>query len=217
MKRNLVAGFAVVILAIANPLGMAPVRAGLPGEEPARPETTPSLVINALLEKTIFKVDVVSLELWLGPATTRDIRRHPPAGADSLATVIADSRDAWAQLVFQRDVGLDRFLAGVTEDMQRAVNAGWLDAEGYAEVATGLPRWLAPLKEQGIASGDRFTYAIVEDTLRAVFTRQDGNVVIDQTDVGPAHRRALLGSFVAPGAGFREGLLADLKRKRERP
>jgi hypothetical protein len=174
-------------------------------------------VVTALLEKTIFKVDVVSLELWLGPATTREVRRHLATGTDSLATAIADSRDAWAQLVFQRDVNLDRFLAGVTEDMQRAVRAGLLDTAGYAKVTRGLPVWLEPLRAQGIASGDRFTYAIVNDTLRTVFTRQDGHVTIDQTDVGPAHRRALLGSFVAPGAGFRDDLLADLELKEKTP
>ena len=217
MNWNLAASFVIATLAIVNPLGKTPIRSELPGDEPARPEVTPSLVATALLEKTIFQVDVVSLELWLGPATTLEVRRHLTAGTDSLAAAVAGSRDAWARLVFQRDVGLDRFLAGVTEDMQRAVHAGLLDAAGYTKVATGLPVWLAPLRERGIASGDRFTYAIVGDTLRIVFTRQDGDVVIDQTDVGPAHRRALLGSFVAPGAGFRDDLLADLKRKAERP
>jgi hypothetical protein len=201
-----IATIAIATLAIANPVG-----------EPVRPEATPSLVATALLEKTIFQVDVVSVELWLGPATTLEVRRHLAAGTDSLAAAVAGSRDAWARLVFQRDVDLDRFLAGVTEDMQRAVHAGLLDAAGYAKVATDLPGWLAPLRERGIASGDRFTYAVVDDTLRIVFTRRDGDVVIDQADVGPAHRRALLGSFVAPGAGFRDDLLADLRRKGDRP
>lgn len=217
MNWNLATGFALATLAIVNPLGKMPSGSGLPGGEPARPEVTPSLVATALLEKTVFKVDVVTLDLWLGPSTTLDVRRHLAAGTDSLAAAVADSRDAWVRLVFQRDVGLDRFLAGVTEDMQRAVQAGLLDPGGYDKVSTGLPLWLAPLRERGIASGDRFTYAIVDDTLRTVFTRQDGAVVIDQIDVGPAHRRALLGSFVAPGAGFRDDLIAELKRKGERP
>jgi len=217
MHWNLAAGFALAILAIAHPLGKTAIGNGLPGGEPARPEVAPSLVAAVLLEKTVFKVDVVTLELWLGPATTVDVRRHLAAGTGSLDAAVADSRDAWARLVFQRDVGLDRFLAGVTEDMQRAVQAGLLDEAGYAKVSTGLPRWLAPLHERGIASGDRFTYAIMDDTLRTVFTRRDGEVVIDQVDVGPAHRRALLGSFVAPGAGFRDDLLAELKRRDEGP
>ena len=216
MNWNLAASFVIATLAIVNPLGKTPIRSELPGDEPARPEVTPSLVATALLEKTIFRVDVVSLELWLGPETTVEVRGHLTAGTDSLAAAVAGSRDAWAQLVFQRDVGLDRFLAGVTEDMQRAVHAGLLDTASYTKVATGLPVWLAPLRERGIASGDRFTYAIGGDALRIVFTRQDGDVVIDQTDVGPAHRRALLGSFVAPGTGFHDDLLADLKRKAER-
>jgi hypothetical protein len=217
LNRNLAASFAFATLAIVNPVGNIPIGSELLGGEPARPEVTPSLVATALLEKTIFRVDVASLELWLGPETTLEVRRHLAAGTDSLTAAVAGSRDAWARLVFQRNVNLDRFLAGVTEDMQRAVHAGLLDAAGYAKVATGLPDWLAPLRERGIASGDRFTYAIVDDTLRTVFTRQDGDVVIDQTDIGPAHRRALLGSFVAPGAAFRDDLLAELKQKGEGP
>jgi len=187
------------------------------GGAPVRPAATPSLVAHALLEKTIFQVDVVALELWLGPATTREVRRRLAAGSDSLAAVVADSRDAWAQLVFRRDVSLERFLAGVDDDMRRAARAGLLDDAAYAEVAEGLPVWLAPLRERGIASGDRFTYRIADDTLRTVFTRREGDVVVDQTDVGPAHRRALLGSFVAPGASFRDDLLADLDRRGESP
>lgn len=206
MNWTLAVRFAIAALATGSPVG-----------EPARPEVTPSLVATALLEKTIFQVDVVSLELWLGPVTTLEVRRHLAAGTDSLAVAVAGSRGAWAQLVFQRDVGLDRFLAGVDEDMQRAVHAGLLDPAGYAKVSTGLPRWLAPLRERGIASGDRFTYAIAGDTMRTVFARQDGEVVIDQIDIGPAHRRALLGGFVAPGAAFRDDLLAELKRDGERP
>lgn len=225
MNWNLAVSLAIATLAIVNPIGNPfgnpighiPTWIALQDDEPARPEVTPSLVVTSLLEKTIFKVDVVALELWLGPATTLEVRRHLAAGTDSLAAAVADSRDAWAQLVFQRDVGLDRFLAGVTEDMQRAVQAGLLDETGYDKVAKGLPNWLAPLRERGIASGDRFTYAIVDDTLRIVFARKDGEVVIDQTDIGPAHRRALLGSFVAPGAGFCDDLIAGLKRKGEGP
>ena len=217
MNWNLTACLTLATLAIVNPLGKTPIRSELPGDEPARPQSAPSLVATALLEKTIFRVDVVALELWLGPETTLDVRRHPAADTDSLAAAVADSRDSWARLVFRRDVGLDRFLAGVTEDMRRAVDAGLLDEPEYRKVATGLPGWLAPLRERGIAEDDRFTYRIVNDTLRIVFTRRDGEIVIDQTDVGPAHRRALLGSFVAPGAGFRDDLLADLKRKAERP
>jgi len=220
MKRTLIFPVMFLLLIQTSTAGVVEERAT---DKLWPPPAAGSVHMEALLEKTLFQVDVINLDLWLGPASADQVRRlcaatdQAAVSPDSLAAVVARSRDARVRMVLQRDVGLDRFLAGVTEDMQRAVNAGWLDAEGYAEVATGLPRWLAPLKEQGIASGDRFTYAIVEDTLRAVFTRQDGNVVIDQTDVGPAHRRALLGSFVAPGAGFREGLLADLKRKRERP
>ena len=68
MRLNLAIGLAVVALAVIGPVGRIPARSALPGGAPACPEVTPSLVVTALLEKTIFQVDVVSLELWLGPA-----------------------------------------------------------------------------------------------------------------------------------------------------
>jgi hypothetical protein len=182
-----------------------------------RPAVDPHLQLHALLERTIFQVDVLTLELWLGPATARAIEpwRHAAGGraaADSLARAIADSRDAWAQISFARGVGLDRFLDGILADMRRAQESGLLSADGFQHVADGLPVWLEPLRQQGLEKGDRFLYRVRGDTLRTVVQRRDGAVVIDQTDVGPDHRRALLGSFVAPGASLREGLLADCRQ-----
>ncbi|MFO7652404.1 MAG: hypothetical protein R6X25_01125 [Candidatus Krumholzibacteriia bacterium] len=239
---NVVAGLVAATLVVsASPL--------------PRLENRPGLVVHAVLERTIFRVDVVALELWLGPATVRELRQHltmaESAGAraladpctdprdsladprmaprtnsrdprtvplaDALAGAVAGSQDARAQLVFRRAVGLERFLDEVIGDMRRAVRSGLLDAAAFDTVAAGLPVWLAPLRAQDIAAGDRFTYTIAGDTLRTIFQRRGGDVVIDQTDIGPAHRRSLLASFVAPGAGFRDDLLENLRRSAAEP
>ncbi|MCA1791413.1 MAG: hypothetical protein LC667_16665, partial [Thioalkalivibrio sp.] len=69
------------------------------------------------------------------------------------------------------------------------------------------------LRAGGLHKGDRFLYRIAGDTLQTVVERRDGDVVLDQTDVGAEHRRALLGSLVAPGGGFADQLLGRLRRQ----
>lgn len=181
------------------------------------------LHLDALLEKTLFQVDVIALDLWLGPATAGEVRRLGAASdladtpGDSLAAALAASRDARSRMVFQRNVGLDRFLDGVIADMRRACEAGLLDQESFQAVSTGLPVWLAPLRADGLREGDRILHRIAGDTLQTVVQRRDGAVVLDQIDVGAEHRRALLGSLVAPGGGFTDQLLDQLRQQVRAP
>ena len=190
---------------------------------PAAVPTADVLHLEARLEKTIFRVDVIALDLWLGPATAGELQRlcaaSDPDGArrDFLAAAVATSRDARSRMVFQRDVSLARFLDGVIADMRRAREAGLLNEEGFRVVSTGLPRWLAPLHADGLRKGDRLLHRIAGDTLQTVVQRRDGVVVLDQTDVGAEHRRALLGSLVAPGGGFTDQLLDQLRRQVRAP
>lgn len=184
------------------------------GGTAAGPAAEP-LHLEALLEKTLFRVDVIALDLWLGPATADEVRTLCAASApdDSLAAAVAASVDVRSRMVFQRDVALDRFLDGVIADMRRARKAGLLDEEGFRVVSTGLPVWLAPLRADGLREGDRLLHRIAGDTLQTVVQRRDGELVLDQTDVGAEHPRALLGSLVAPGGGFTDQLLDQLRRR----
>jgi hypothetical protein len=200
MMQNLILILILLLLATAGP---------------AAGPTADALHLAAVLEKTLFQVDVIALDLWLGPATADEVRTLCAASApdDSLAAAVAASVDARSRMVFRRDVSLDRFLDGVIADMRRAREAGLLDEEGFRVVSTGLPVWLAPLRADGLREGDRLLHRIAGDTLQTVVQRRDGAVVLDQTDVGAEHPRALLGSLVAPGGGFTDQLLDHLRRQ----
>ena len=182
-----------------------------------RPDSEPSLTIRTLLEKTIFQVDVLTLELWLGPETVRRLTPLLPLEDDdksreAAARIALDSRDAWAEMVFQRDVSLDQFLGGIDENMRKARDAGLITNEEYHLVADGLSRSYAPLAANGIAKGDRIFYRILGDTLHTVYQRRGGGLVVDQTDIGPERRLSLLGSFFVEGSDFRSGLVGSLPR-----
>lgn len=203
---------AILLVLVGAPTGSRAANPPVP-----RPDDQPAVTMSMLLEKTIFQVDVLTLDLWLGPETAGALARWLPvppnrAAADSLANVALRSRDAWATIQFRRGVGLNRFLDGIDENMRRARDAGHLSPEGYDVVATGLPRYFAPLATRGIESGDRLYYRVHGDTLRTVFQQRDGSIPIDQVDVGPERRLSLLGSFFVEGSGFRRGLLASLPR-----
>ncbi len=187
----------------------------VPENPSPRPGTEPFLTVRTLLEKTIFNVDVLTLELWLGPETVERLGPLLPLAQnkearEAAARVAWDSRDAWAELIFQRGVGLNQFLDGIDENMRRARDAGLITSEGYDMVATGLPVAFAPLDKGGIAEGDRILYRVRGDTLRTVYQRGTGELVVDQTDIGPERRLSLLGSFFVSGSDFRPGLLESL-------
>ncbi len=215
MKSNLVTLiFFGVSLVSSLPGVLANATAPIP-----RPDSEPSFTTRALLEKTIFKVDVLTLELWLGPETVQRLTHLLPLQDDDkfreeAARIALDSRDAWAELIFQRGISLDQFLGGIDENMRRARDEGLLTPEGYELVAGGLSRSYAPLAAGGITEGDRIFYRISGDTLRTVYQRVGGELVVDQTDIGPERRLSLLGSFFVKGSEFRKGLVGSLPQSR---
>ena len=179
-----------------------------------RPTSHPSVTMGMLLEKTIFQVDVLTLDIWFGPETALQLKDHLPSsdsdGGDAVANIAMQCRDAWATMEFRRDVSLNRFLDGIDTDMRKARDAGPLDATGYDIVANSLPGYFAPLAERGIKAQDRLFYRILGDSLHTVFQQEDGLVVIDQTDIGPERRLSLLGSFFVKDSDFRSKLLESL-------
>jgi hypothetical protein len=59
-------------------------------------------------------------------------------------------------------------------------------------------------------------YGIRGDTLHTVFRVAEGDILLDQVDVGPQRRLAVLGGYFAPKSDFRESLVRSLFRARRR-
>ena len=175
--------------------------------------------MHMLLEKTIFQVDVLTLEIRFGPETAAQLdslvdgREFSKNLADSAAAIALESRDVWARIEFKRGVGLDQFLEGVRDNLRRAEAAGILSAEDYSFIAANLPIWYAFLADRRIQPGDRMVYRMRGDTLRTVFQSVGGEVLLDQVDVGPERRLSVLGGYFAPDSDFRDKLVRSLLRR----
>lgn len=169
-----------------------------------------------LLEKTIFKVDVLTLDVWLGAAEAArveelvDGNRFSEQLADSVGAVALDSRDAWARIHFKRDVSMDQFLGGIRDNLGRAVDAGIVSPADYDAIVDDLPLWYAFLAERPIRSGDQMFYRVRGDTLHTVYRSEDGEILLDQRDVGPERRLSVLGGYFAPKSDFRNKLVKSL-------
>jgi hypothetical protein len=165
-----------------------------------------------LLERTLFQVDVLTVELRLGPDVADRVRALVEAGAsrDSIAETVLRSRDAWIRVEFVRDVAMDRFLDGVRQDLSRTVEAGIIPPRTYREISARLPRWYRFLDGRGIREGDELLYRVRGDTLHSGFRAASGERLMQQTQVGREHRLAVLGSYLVAGSSFRQGLIRSL-------
>lgn len=193
----------------------------LVAQSPAPFDTTsvgqwPSSAMHMLFEKTIFKVDVLTLDVRFGPEPAGRLealvagRRYSSALADSIAAVAVDARDAWARLRFERNVSLARFLDGVRKNLKRALQGGIIDADSYDDISRDLPVWYQFLAADGIHDGDEMFYRIRGDTLHTAYRSVTGEVLLDQIDIGPERRLSVLGGYFAPKSDFRKGLIKSL-------
>ena len=188
----------------------------VPAVDTASLASGPYSEMSALLEKTIFKVDVLTLRIRVGRCEADRLERvlrggrHSDALADSVAEIMVSANDAWARIVFERGVGLGQFLDGVLGNVRKAWKAGLIEAADYERMSEMLPVWFGFLEDRRIREGDRLLYRIRKESLRTIYVGVEGAVLLDQTDLGASPPRILLGSYFAPGSDFRKALVRSL-------
>ena len=215
MVRTLVVSFCFAVLTVGGV-------AAAPFEAQRSPIATDELGqgrharMQALLEKTLFNVDVVHLDIRFDEATARELARWVQRGSysEGVERAIADTavhaENAAVVLRFERDISLDRFVEGGRKNMRRAYEAGMISRENYPRVHAGLPRWFGFLEDRGFVEGDELHYRVRPDSLRTVLVDRSGRKLLDQTDEGEKPRLALLSGYFAPGSDFREPLIRSL-------
>jgi hypothetical protein len=207
---------AAVLVAIAVVLGPG-VGSGTPPAEPPFPET-PYSAMKTLLEKTVFDVNVLTLEVKVDPATAERLERAAAGKpfseevASEVARIVLTGNEAWVRMTFHRGASQEQFLRGIRENMKRALAAGWITEEHFEDVSENLPRWYDFLADRGVKKGDRVLYWIHDRRLETAFRGVDGKVYLDTDEEDPQAREGVLGSFFAPGSDFRKGLVRSLLR-----
>lgn len=212
---TVLAGVALAGLVLAGPLVGQSAPEAIDGNLGSGPHAS----MGMLLEKSIFQVDVLRLDVRLGPDATLQLdsliaAAGPDADSDDLSDAVAaialEARDALTSIEFLRDVGLARFLQGIRDNLARAEEGGLITKEELEAISRALPEWYAFLRDRGIESGDRMLQRIRGDSLRTVYISAAGDTLLDQSDEGAHRRLAVLGGYFAPGSDFREGLVDSL-------
>lgn len=192
--------------------------AGAASAQSACSESDSSVQMRMLLEKTIFKVDVLTLTVRLDGAAAHRLaelaggRELTEAVSDSVARTATDATCGQARLDFVRNVSLGRFLDAIRESSRAALEADLIEHETFRLIDESLPEWYAFLEGRGVRDGDRMSYRIRGDTLNIRYLSSSGELLLDQTDVSAARRRSVLAGYFAPGSDFRRGLIRSLFR-----
>lgn len=182
-------------------------------------------VLEMKLEKTIAKVDVLTLEYVADDVTAATAEaliglavEEGRASGDKLdqkslkravAAAYLDGTSATASFTFLRDIGGDRFLDGQRESIETLGKKGILtEAETEAMVEDRLAQFKV-LLDRGLLDGDLLQVTMSGDTVTARFIAVGNDTLVNSTRVGPERRRAYLGSYFGPDNDFRDKLVKD--------
>ncbi len=166
-----------------------------------------------LLERTIFKVDAVRLELSVMDDTPERVARvaagpaDPRLVSDTVAELYLGLERGRVRMTFLRSFSLERFLKANRDVLERLAGAGLLTEEELRRLAAENDERFAVLAEDGIRDGDVLEHEVRGDTVTTVYTDVAGATRIEELRIGAAERKALIGSLFGPESGFRKGLL----------
>lgn len=172
--------------------------------------------MQAMVEKTFLGIDAYELTVRVDAKTAQVIERsaagqsHTEQIEAQIAKAASEADHAYVRLIFQRNVSFDRFITGITENLDKALEAGMISAATHRRVTQGLPRWFSFLEERGVQEGEQLLYKLGPNSLRTVYLDAKGRELLDQTDQGADNPKAVLAGFFAPGTDEREALIGSL-------
>lgn len=176
----------------------------------------PFSYMHMLLQKTVLKINVATIEVRVDKPTQARIaglasgQSYSEALAQQLANVAISAQRAVVQMQFRRDVSLHRWMGVVRENLEQARKAGLINTDLENRVGQGLSQWFAALKDRGYEKGDRLLYSLAPDSLRTVVVSAGGQVLLDRLEHEQGTRWVVLASYFAYGSEFREPLLRSL-------
>ena len=171
---------------------------------------------HMLLEKTILKVDVLTLDVRFDKESQAKVaeiangKTYSAALAQQVAPIAIKTGRAVVQMKFIRDVGLERWIDVLNDNIAQARKANLVSTALQKKVNDNLPKTFGALKDRGYLKGDRLLYEVRPDSLRSVVVAADGKVLVDQTTRDGDVARVVMAAFFAPESEFRTPLLRSL-------
>jgi hypothetical protein len=173
--------------------------------------------MHMLLEKTIFNVDVLTVDVRVGKQVHRRLvdvigtnKQYSEMLGERLAKVALDADDALLEVGYLRDISFKQWMEGVIENLDRAEAGKLITKEVRQRVQARVPVAFAAIKERGYERGDRLLYRVRADSVRMVVVSETGKIYVDTTDVDKNAPRVVMASYFAPKGDFREPLLRSL-------
>ncbi len=172
--------------------------------------------MHMLLEKTVMKVDVLTVDVRLGKKAHGEVsklangKQYSDGLGNQIATHAIKADNAVVQLTFKRSVPLNTWIGAVRENLQQARAAGLISAALEQKVSNGLPEWFSALKDRGFKTGDRVLYRVRPDKLTTAVVSTEGHLLVYRSDADKEGRGVVMASYFAPKSDFREPLLQSL-------
>lgn len=179
----------------------------------------PYSYMQMLLQKTIVRLNILTLEVRVDKPTQTRLaglvrgNTYSDVLAQQLANVAIEAQRSVSQMRFKRDIGLDRWIGVLRDNLVLARKAGVITADLEKKVSQALPTWFAPIQSRGYKKGDRVIYSVSPDSLRTVVVSEGGQVLVDRVDREQGGQRVVMACYFTYGSEFRELLLRSLFSK----
>jgi hypothetical protein len=176
----------------------------------------PYSYMSMLLEKTILRIDVATIEVRVDKPTQTQLAALARGQAYSdkleqdLAGVAFGAQRAVVQMRFKRDVSMKRWVGVLHDNLEQAREARLIASDLEKRIGQQLPQRLAALKERGFEKEDRFIYSVTADAVQIAVISKGGQVLANFTEKDKGARRAVMACYFAPGSDYREPLLRSL-------
>jgi len=174
---------------------------------------SPEAKLSYLFEVTFMKIDVATVMARLDDETTQALAAIVSEGkrSDERTNRASDALLAADTIAFgmefRRDGEFDRFLKGVLNNLEKAMEADIVTAEEHARIRDAFEALMLPHQERGAFQGDRLLFRVQADGVRVIYLGFDDQVLVDSFEAGGDWARGIKGVFAGEKSKLRKKLV----------
>lgn len=174
--------------------------------------------MNMLLERTIFRVDVLKVKLHFGVDTQKELRNlaQGQKPSEELANKIVDTiyktPRTTVRVQFLWEISYEQYMDEVRKSLQCSLKSGVLNQTQHNDVVNRLDQWYGRLRERGLKEGDQLVYTLEKDTIQTTFLPKDKDPVINPVvKDARVYILSILSGYLASCSEFRKPLIKSLE------